>query len=513
MDDTEERLRCIWREILQIEEVPPDADFFEISGSSLDAVDLARRVSSEFGQDITILDILDFSSFAEFAGRVREASELPFRPEGSGGGPGRAEGFRLRPSMLQEQSLRVDSTGPPSDRFLLRFGYVIRGELDVPRLSRSIELLARRHELLRATLGWRNEEAFLEIFDEAVPRLQIIDAPIPPGVTSDEHVRHVALERPELTPNRDEPPLVRFALLRMGEDLHALVIAIDHMICDGFSIRLLLSDISKIYSALSVNPSFRPDDVPRPFSRWAHEQRTLLCGERFARLIDHWRAVLGEDSGILSPPLPWSDLRPDGALSHTHDLDDEARRRFAVAARRHRMSPFSVAVAALGTSIAEIVGPERACLTTSWLNRDTPAQMEVFGPVSHDIYLRLRSDLSQPMERRLDLARIAIHDALEHAEVPGLVLFQHLWPTSTADPTLQPAVYAAVNEPWASGLKLDGTDIHGVGIEVSQSGRDLTCEFTIESGTVSRIDLSSASSGISPGFMAELIGRIESNVG
>jgi acyl carrier protein len=508
-DEAAERLLRIWRDVLQVAEVPPDANFFVLSGGSLEAVDLAYRVSSEFGLEVTVMDVLNFPSFAEFASRVQEVAGFSHVPDAD---TGSAREISLRrPSMLQEESLRVDSIGPPSDHFLVRFGYLIRGPLDVPCLSRTIELVGWRHELLRAAVGWRDGDVFLEISDEPV-RLQVIDVPSPPDTAPADHVRAVALGRPDLTPTRAEPPLARFTLLRLGKDLHALVIALDHIICDGASVRLLVADISKTYGVLSIKPDFSPGDVPISFSRWASEQRALLRGEHLAGLVAHWREVLGGDPGILSPPLPWSDLRPGGPLTYAKDFGAETRDRISAAVQRHQMSPFNVGVAALGTSIAELVGPGRTCLTTTWLNRETPAQQEVFGPVSHDIYFRLPIDPGRPVEQRLDLARAAVHDALEHAQVPGLVLYDLLWPASTSDPTLQPAVYVAGGERWASGFSLDGTAIQGIPIPGSESGRDLTCEFIVEKGTISRIDFSSSSSGITPDFMVGLAGRIEANM-
>lgn len=510
-DEAEERLLRIWRDVLRVGEILPDANFFELSGGSLQAADLARRVSSEFGREVTVLDILDFPSFAEFAGRVREAPALSCVPHANDVAGDPAGTPPRRPSILQEESVRVDMIGPPSDHFVLRFGYLIEGPLDVPRLRRTIELVTRRHELLRTAIDASGGEVFLEISDEPVP-LQVVDAPLPAGAAAADHVRATALRRPELTPARAEPPMARFALLCLGEDLHALVVALDHMICDGFSIRLLVADIGEIYDRLRARPGFRPDDVPVSFTRWADEQRAALRGARLTQLTDHWRAVLGDDPGILSPPLPWSDLRQDGPVACARDLSEQTRRRVAEAARRHKMTPFSVGIAALAASLAEIVGPDRTCLTTAWVNRGTPAHMQVFGPVSHDVYLRLRVDPGLPRERRLDGARAAIHDALEHAEIPGLVLYRQLWPASTADPTLQPAVYVEAGERWAAGLRLDGAEIHAIPIEASESGRDLSCEFTVAEGSLSRIGFSTSSSGISSGFMAALAARMEDEI-
>src|ERR1700761_1011314 len=115
-DEAEGRLLHIWRDVLQIANVRSDANFFELSGSSLQAVDLVRRVGAELGREVTVLDLLDCPSFTEFAGCVRAApalSRIPGTGTGTGTGApttGVAAVSLRRPSLLQEASLRVDGT-------------------------------------------------------------------------------------------------------------------------------------------------------------------------------------------------------------------------------------------------------------------------------------------------------------------------------------------------------------------------------------------------------------------
>jgi acyl carrier protein len=510
-DEVTARLARIWCDVLGVGHATSADDFFELAGGSLEAVELAGRVSGEFNREITIVDILDFPSFQQLANHIQDMLESSSADRVVDADFSLAQPWK-RPSILQEAVLELDASGPPSDHFVLRFGYLIDGALDVDRMARAIELVAGRHELLRAAMVRRDAAVALELLNGPADVLRIIDAPCPAGMAPADHVRSVAVRHHDLTPTRAKPPLARFGVLTLAADLHALVVALDHIIFDGSSIRLLMSDIGTIYNSLRAAPDYRIEDVPVPFTRWAEEQRERLRGEWLTYLTDHWRDVLGEDQDIISPPLPWGEVRAEGAREHTLELSAEIRAHVAAASRQHRISPFGIGAAALHASIAQLVGAERACLTTSWVNRVRAADHQVLGPVAHDIYLRFPANPMPSRKEWFEVARNVMRDTLEHADIPNLMLYRRLWPTSSVDLSLLPVVYVTASERWASGFKLDGVSLQGIDIDAVESGRDLTCEFRVHRGEISGIDLSSASSGITTEFMAELGASLQENL-
>jgi acyl carrier protein len=52
---TTDRLRQLWIEILNEEDIAPDADFFDLGGNSFTAMDLMAKVRAEFGVELGIV--------------------------------------------------------------------------------------------------------------------------------------------------------------------------------------------------------------------------------------------------------------------------------------------------------------------------------------------------------------------------------------------------------------------------------------------------------------------------
>jgi acyl carrier protein len=68
--ETEERVAKIWAEVFQLDTVAPDADFFELGGTSLHATTIAARVRTELGTDIPLSLFFDATTVAELAAAI-----------------------------------------------------------------------------------------------------------------------------------------------------------------------------------------------------------------------------------------------------------------------------------------------------------------------------------------------------------------------------------------------------------------------------------------------------------
>ena len=67
---TIDRLRALWSALLSIDDIPPDADFFDIGGDSLAAVELLGRVRAEFGVALRVVALFDHPTLAGLAEQI-----------------------------------------------------------------------------------------------------------------------------------------------------------------------------------------------------------------------------------------------------------------------------------------------------------------------------------------------------------------------------------------------------------------------------------------------------------
>src|SRR5262249_14639218 len=180
----------------------------------------------------------------------------------------------------------------------------LRGWLEESILLRALAQIVGRHESLRACFGATGEMmrgaecvsfdgATLDLSREADPEISL---------------RAIVDEDARKPFDLVDGPLIRVQLVRLGAESHALLLTAHHIICDGWSVNVILRELATIYDALRRGEA---PALPAPlaFSQYAHRQRDLPPDE-MARLDGFWLAQFER----LASPLELPADRPRPAL-------------------------------------------------------------------------------------------------------------------------------------------------------------------------------------------------------
>ncbi|GLW98852.1 condensation domain-containing protein [Microtetraspora sp. NBRC 16547] len=219
--------------------------------------------------------------------------------------PRRAEGSRPPLSFAQERLWFMEQFAPGTSAYVLPASARLRGPLSVERLRRALDAVVARHESLRMTFpaGTSGRPEVCVADHVAVP-LRVVDA------ATEEAARHVLSTDAALPFDLAAGPLLRATLVRLAPDDHALLIAVHHIVADGWSAELILREL--------LTP---PEREPRlGFGDYALWQRERLSGERLAGDLAFWRAEL---AGLQVLDLPLDRPRPprQGFRGGWHDLE------------------------------------------------------------------------------------------------------------------------------------------------------------------------------------------------
>ncbi len=160
---------------------------------------------------------------------------------------------------------------------------VLRGELDVPSLSRALQAVVDRHEALRATFSADgatlciSESVKWELVEEDLSRL-------PETVRRDrlQAILHNDVETPF---DLEHGPLLRATLVKLGEGAHQLVLCAHHIICDGLSWETLLSDLATLYCdpVAALSPAVRFSDYARYLVSDSQREAAILDEQYWLR--------------------------------------------------------------------------------------------------------------------------------------------------------------------------------------------------------------------------------------
>ncbi|MEU6295545.1 amino acid adenylation domain-containing protein, partial [Streptomyces erythrochromogenes] len=322
--------------------VSADDDFFALGGHSLLATRLLSRVRAALGAELGIRDVFEAPTVAGLAQRLDGATTRPALTAGE-----RPE--RLPLSSAQQRLWLIDRMEGPSALYNMPLALRLSGPLDAAALELALGDLVARHEILRTLIAEHDgapHQIVLPPAGAALP-VELLDC-APESVESE--VDRAARRPFDLAA---EPP-VRVTLLRVGPEEHVLVVALHHIVGDGWSMGPLLRDLADAYAARRDGsaPDWRP--LPVQYADYALWQRELLGDEAdpdslVSRQLAHWRDTLADLPEELTLPVD----RPRGARAdHRGDrvalpLDAALHRALAGLAREHRVTMFMTFQAAL----------------------------------------------------------------------------------------------------------------------------------------------------------------------
>jgi len=202
--------------------------------------------------------------------------------------------------------LRGEYPGTNVQQATVRF----RERIDAGRMHEAWDRLVGRHAACRSRVAWQGRsEPVLEVMSEVSLPFRCEDWRRIGGGTEGESALE-AFRRKEVAAGFDlwKPPLMRVALIQVGDEEWVLVWTFHHLVLDGGSLRLLLREVLETYDSLIIGQ--RDGDVEAPgfpaFAEWA-------VAESKVSHRDYWKKVLGDVTETTGTPWEVGPTRPDPA--------------------------------------------------------------------------------------------------------------------------------------------------------------------------------------------------------
>jgi hypothetical protein len=178
----------------------------------------------------------------------------------------------------------------------------LTGRLDTDALERAVNEMSGAMKILRATFPSVNGKPVQTAAAELPIALQPIERS---GLPTKRRLAAMAwLLNSEAAAPFDlaRGPLIKMRLIKPAKNDHLLLLVLHQMICDGWSISLLLRELGKLYSAFVRNEEggFRPrEDNLQPIM--PRRQRNSLQGERLQSQLAYWKKQLHGSAAALAP--------------------------------------------------------------------------------------------------------------------------------------------------------------------------------------------------------------------
>ncbi|GHF94796.1 MULTISPECIES: non-ribosomal peptide synthetase [Amycolatopsis] len=339
----------------------------------------------------------------------------------------------------------------------------LTGDLDVARLRQAVGELVARHASLRTTFGSVDGRG-----TQTVHPVSEVDVPVT-DVTDVDAELLAEVRRPF---DLSRGPVFRARLLRAGPREHVLVLAMHHIVTDGWSMGLLVEELNTLYTGGRLDP------LPLRYVDFARWQRDRELDDQLL----YWRDRLAGLAPLELPAdLPRPAVRDPAGAVRTFEVPARLVSRLKAVGGARGATLFMTLVAAVKILLARYAGQPDIAVGTATSGRTREEWENLAGCFVNTLVLRSTVEETRTFTAFLDRVRDTVLGATANEEVPFQRLVDLLRPDR--DPSRPPLVDVVVNlqnTPPAE-LRLPGVTAEEVVPPVVVSGMDLAFDF-VETG-------------------------------
>ena len=467
--DVQRKLVSIWEEFLCMPRIGIYDNFFSLGGHSLKAIRIIHRIEKDIKAVVHLKDIFSYPTIAELSVVLNagssSAKDIPLAAQ--------SDIYVL--SSSQRQLWMNDQIGDSGNAYNITGCYELRGGLDARRLIESIGFLVDRHEILRTTFLSQEGIPYQKLHSRASIGFQVEYSDLSNSSTLPSMEDLVEEER-ELVFDLSRGPLVSARLIRLPDNRYVLVMTFHHIICDGWSVDVLVLDLLRLYRGDSISPL---RIQYKDYSVW---QQGRLGGSDYESARRYWHDQFSEGIPLLD--LPTVHSRPkervyEGSVRR-YGLGATLSEALRSGSRQQGVSLFMLMLSILKGILYRYTGQEDIVIGTALAGRSERELENQVGFYVNTIALRTPLSGGWSFSRLVEEVKRVVLDGSRHECYPFDVLVEEL--NVLRDPGRHPvfdvmAVMQNTSVEASMNQQLEGVEVIRHDLDWRVSKFDLTVNF------------------------------------
>ncbi len=419
----------VWANVLDLEFVPPDEDFFALGGHSLRATSLVAKLRLALGRDLPLalafyhptLRAMTAAIRAEMDGEGAFQSQIPILPRG-----------RAMPlSPAQDRMWFLHRLEPDSPVYTIVLAARLRGSLDLGALRAAVEAVAARQEILRCHIV---EEDGRPVMVPTAPGTPLPIAVEEAGGTDPEaaaRARLAAELRRPFALDRELP--FRILVVRLSPEEALALVLMDHIAADGWSIGIFVQEVLAAYDARAEGRAPVLPDLPAQYADWAAWNAARLADGVLERQLSHWRDALRQLQRLdLPADRPRPPVQRFVGDVRAFALSEAQSRGLNSLAREEGCTLFMASLAAFLVVLHQRSGQHNLAVGTDLAGRTHADAERMIGLFVNQLVLRVDITGERSFRDLLRATRGVVLDAFFNQDVPFDVLVRTLNPPRDA---------------------------------------------------------------------------------
>jgi amino acid adenylation domain-containing protein len=354
--------------------------------------------------------------------RLKQKSLVPKAPETPRTFAGNGADFEPRQlSYAQERMYFHRATAGDDTAHILCGALELEGELAVDALAAALREIVLRHEVLRTTFPVKDGQLQPSVGAPGDGLLRILDLCAVKAQDRDSR-KEVAFREEATRPfSLGEESPFRALLIRMEPHRHDLVLALHHIAGDGWSIGLVLEELTALYTAQQLRGECSLAPLPMQYHEFAAWQRRRIESPGFGPIMEYWKSRLAEPPAAVrlrpdaseDPAVP-----PAAGASLSRQLGVELSTQMQSFSASHGTTPFALLLTVFYILLARCTGQEDLIVGSPVSGRDRADSERLVGVFVNTLALRVTIQETDTVEELLQTVRERVLEGIAHGEAP-----------------------------------------------------------------------------------------------
>jgi amino acid adenylation domain-containing protein len=310
-----------------------------------------------------------------------------------------------------------DSKNPA---YNLQLTYHFKGAIDYSIFNRSLGLLFERHSTMFSVFRQDSGDPYIDIVPREV-KAESVDFTELPVEFRKEKLLSFAIEDSRKSFDIENGPLFRLYLLKENNSSYYFHATIHHIIFDGWSRRIFVEELSRIYNDLQAGRNIEIEQLSFHSFDYAEQESTLLDSKQENDLIEFWKSNLKDCPAELKLPCDFPRKAFSSGLGSRESF--EIAKEFTAGLKeigyKQDTSLFNIVVSLLGVLFHKYSGESDICIGIPVSNRrNFPSSEKTFGLFINTSVVRLKVDSKKSFIDQVKYSKDIVRDAIKNSKLP-----------------------------------------------------------------------------------------------
>lgn len=405
----EEMLLQLYRQVLKIDQIGINYNFFEMGGQSLKAGLLLSKIYNKTHIMLSIKDIFKYPTIKELAKYIREqrvTDEMAIKHM--------SKSNACNVSWAQKNIYVLAQTENVDTSYNMSNSIDIEGLVDIVRLEKALYHIIDRHEVLRTIYKVEDSQVIQVVLDQFEFKLDVVRG-------EGEDIE--AIKRRFIRPfSLQKAPLLRACLIMLSDTHSKLLIDIHHIACDGTSIKLIIGELQELYLEHQL-PSL--EIQYRDYATW---QNNRFNTNAWHKEKEYWENIFKTEVAKLNMPTDYARpyIQSFSGNRITYELTKDLSNKIMSLCESVQVTPYMLFLATYYLLIYKYTGQEDIVIGTPVEGRTNPSVRKLVGMFVNTIALRETLDSEISFKELLLSVKETVLSALDNQEYPFIKLIDDL---------------------------------------------------------------------------------------